>query len=174
MNRQLAVALLACFLPLLGASPAAACSCVDMLYNEPEEAFEKSSLVFLGHVLSVEVVELPRVVHTKKGHAYVPSQSMTRKAVVTFRVERDWKGESPRTYTILAGAPPDDPIPAGHILVSCEAHFEEGGTYLVFASGTYPEANSCTPTRGAEPNDPFVERLNKHVLSRARVPQPAN
>jgi hypothetical protein len=99
---------------------------------------------------------------------------MGRKGVVKFRVLKDWRGQSPKEYVILAGAPPESPLPDGRVTVDCQQHFQVGKMYLVFASGIYPEADPCAPTKEFDPDDPYIKRLDHHSSKTRSARPPAN
>ncbi len=143
--------------------PLHACSCLEYL-TEPGEALEKSGLVFVGLVVGIEVVSLPVVVYsTNESGAFVPSQIMKRRAIVTLRPSREWKGDRAKEYRVLAGAPSQEPLPPGQILVDCDVHLEVGHEYLVFASEGYPEVSPCTPTGPLERSSETLAALDRYT-----------
>ena len=167
-NKQVLVLVL--FVTLSG-STAFACSCVEYLV-EPGEALQKSALVFSGQVVDVRSIELPKITFIKGVTGeFVPAQHMERRGIYTFRVIQSWKGEAAKEYTIIAGAPPEKPLPLGMILADCDAHFAKGGEYVVFTTDGYPEANPCAPT-GVLRAD-VVRDMNR-LRSKARSTAPPN
>jgi hypothetical protein len=140
-----------------------ACSCAEYL-TDPVQALRKSAPVFAGEVVSVEEIKLPVVVYTRGPDGrLVPSQSMDRKAIVTLRAIKEWKGDGAREYVILAGPPPASPLPPGMIVADCEEHLEVGKRYLVFAGGHYPEANPCAPTGELQAKGKEATALDRHA-----------
>src|ERR1700730_4839928 len=124
-----------------------ACSCVEYL-TDPVEALEKSSLVFVGEVLSVSVVTVPVITYFKSDAGeMVPSQYMERKGVVILKAIQEWKGSGSKEYVVLAGAPPVTPLPKGEVVVDCEEHLELGQQYLIFVNQSgFAEVDPCAPT----------------------------
>ena len=138
------------------------CTCVRPM--DPLEAFSKAALVFAGEVVSVEMVNLPVVVYTKRSDGrLVPSQSMGRKAVVTLRAIKEWKGDHASEYVVLAGAPLSPPPPGMMWIVDCDLHLDLGRRYLVFAEGHFPEANPCGPTGELDARGAVVAALDKQA-----------
>jgi hypothetical protein len=128
------------------AKPVQACSCAEYL-TEAKEALAHSGLVFAGQVEKISVVVLPRVVYSQDEKGQLrPSAFLERRALVVFKVEKDWKAHGNERYTVLAGAPPEQPLKEGQVLVDCDVHFEVGKHYLVFTTDGYPDANPCAPT----------------------------
>jgi hypothetical protein len=142
---------------------ATACSCLDLY--DLRHAVAKSDLVFSGEVERVGIVELPEVLYSENASGeWVPSQHMVRKGVVTLRTLHEWKGNHAVRYTILAGAPPETPLPPGLIVADCERHLEIGHPYLIYATEGYPEADWCLPTTELERAGEQIDELN--ALSR--------
>lgn len=90
-----------------------------------------------------------------------------------FRVIQSWKGEPAKEYTILAGAPPEKPLPPGMIIADCDVHFEKGGEYLVFTTDGYAEANACAPTGTLQKSADMVRALDQ-LRTKARNNTPPN
>ena len=160
-------ALIAVVLLTMFPSAARSCSCFEYL-TEPAEQLKESGLVFTGTVVSVTVVTLPRLVYSEENGEFVPSQFMDQRAVVTLRTTREWKGNGSATYTVLAGAPPDPPLPAGYVVFDCEQHLDVGKEYLVFATEGYPEASSCALGGLVEERSEAIEALDAYVKKNAK------
>ena len=168
-NRLLMLALLV----TLGCPTAFACSCVEYLVDAPE-ALQKSALVFSGQVVDVRSIDLPKIVFIKDGSGeFVPVQHLERRGIYTFRVIQSWKGEPAKEYTILAGAPPEKPLPPGMIIADCDVHFEKGGEYLVFTTDGYAEVNACAPTGTLQKSADMVRALDQ-LRTKARNNTPPN
>jgi len=153
---------------------ATACSCVEYL-TDPVEALGKSSLVFAGEVVSVDVVTIPEISYSEdKSGAMVPSSSMQRKGVVTLRTLKEWKGDGSKEYTVLAGAPPVTPLPKGWVMVDCEEHLEVGQQYLIFVDRYgYAEVNPCAPTSELQKAKDQVAALDRHATAKQATPTPS-
>jgi len=118
---------------------------------------------------SIEVVRLPLVTYVKNEQGVlIPGQHMERRAIVTLRTLRVWKGEQTEEYQILAGAPPESPLTPGLIVVDCQQHLEVGKRYLIFATDGYPEADPCAPTGELDKSDSVITALDRYLALRKR------
>jgi hypothetical protein len=166
--RMFRVLLLVACIGFLEAQPAIACSCVEYL-NDPIEALAKSSLVFAGEVVSVEVISLPRI--TYFNNEPEPHQFMERKALVTLRTIKEWKGAGSTKYVVLAGAPPVTPLARGEVIVDCEEHLELGQKYLIFVEQYgYAEVNPCAPTSELQWASKAVATLDRSSAAKRSGP----
>lgn len=117
----------------LPAPPVLACSCPPP--PPPKEAMEKSTAVFSGKVLKVEVDEAKH------------------QRTVTIEVERAWKGMDRKTVVITTGS--NDGI--------CGYNFQKDRSYLVYADGEDGKlsTNICTRTKGIEQAKMDIEALGE-------------
>ena len=150
LNKQkLVISFVICILS--GAAKVFACGCVSMPNESVSDAVkyaaEQSTMVFAGKVIGFEY---------RKG---IPNQYMeSRKKdlgkdfeyetkVVKFQVARWWKGEA-TTEVVLATDETKNSDGTGSGS-SCDYHFQEGETYLVYAYGKGSElrTHTCARTR---------------------------
>jgi hypothetical protein len=88
-----------------------------------EREFAVSSAVFVGTIIATEVQEGVELIGTQ--------------TVATFSVERTWKGTSGRAIRVAT--------PGGdHVIFSTGLSFKSGERYVVFASGPFPSAITCS------------------------------
>lgn len=104
---------------LVAAQPALACSCAPA--PGPQEALNQAAAVFTGTVVSIQPSENPL------GY------------LVTFRVERTWKGTQCREVTVFTGQGDFD----------CGYPFQSGQSYLVYADRSKGQlaTNICSRTK---------------------------
>ena len=152
--------LLALFLADAVPSPTSACSCLPY-YSNASEALPDSKWVFTGKVVSIQIVTVPTTIYSEENGTLVPSVTMRRQALVTLETIEEWKGDGSSKYIVVAGAPPDPPLPEGMVLVNCELKLDVDKTYLVFAMGDPPAAGYCTPTTGLENAKDLIRELNQ-------------
>ncbi len=150
LNKQKIVLLFAICL-LLGASKVLACGCIsdpnESVSDTVKYATEQSTMVFAGKVIGFEY---------RKG---IPNQYMeSRKKdlgkdfeyetkVVRFQAERWWKGEATtEVFLVTDETKNSDGTGSGS---SCDYHFKEGESYLVYAYGKEGElrTHACARTR---------------------------
>lgn len=126
---------------VFGSLAAYACTCAD---PSQRERFRKANSVFLGEVLEFQEFQ--------KGEPAFKDFFFYR---VTFKVERQWKGERHRTMTALAGF--DEPGMCGDLDLSV------GRRILVYAErdqGYLLIGRDCGPNRYADYADAEIKNLN--------------
>ncbi len=136
---------------LLSATKVFACGCPssssESVSDKVKYAIKQSTMIFAGKVVGFEY---------RKG---IPNQYMeSRKKdsgknieyetlIVKFQVERWWKGEATtEVFLVTDKTKNSDGTGSGS---SCDYHFEEGESYLVYAYGKENElrTNSCSRTQ---------------------------
>ena len=167
LNKQkLVISFFICL--LLSATKVFACGCVSMPNESVSDAVkyatEQSTMIFAGKVVGFEY---------RKG---IPNQYMeSRKKdsgnnieyetlVVKFQVERWWKGEA-TTEVFLATDETKNSDGTGSGS-SCDYHFKEGETYLVYAYGKENELRTyaCARTR------PLTKTEDLKILGEGKEP----
>lgn len=150
LNKQkIAISFVVCL--LLSATEVFACGCGSMSNENMRDAVQyaskQSTMVFAGKVVGFEYCKgIPnqymesREIETGK---HVDYETKT----VKFQVERWWKGKA-TTEVFLVTDETKNPDGTG-TGSSCDYHFKEGETYLVYAYGKENElrTHACTRTR---------------------------
>ena len=120
---------------------AAACDCGYA--GAPCKAFEKTPTVFVGRVVKISTIDLK----TASGDDY-------KDRLVSFEVERSYRGLTTKTAVVLSGWNSD-----------CGYRFQEGVRYLVYAYPHSPTAklttSICTRTRPLSEASEDLEYLEK-------------
>ena len=120
---------------------AAACDCGYA--GAPCKAFEKTPTVFIGRVIGISAIDLKTV----SGDDY-------KDRLVSFEVERSYRGLTTKTAVVLSGWNSD-----------CGYRFQEGVRYLVYAYPHSPTAklttSICTRTRPLSEASEDLEYLEK-------------
>src|SRR5215467_5622602 len=133
--------LLAALVWVLVPLSAAACDCGYV--GAPCKAFEKTPTVFVGRVVKISTIDLK----TASGDDY-------KDRLVSFEVERSYRGLTTKTAEVLSGWNSD-----------CGYRFQEGVRYLVYAYPHSPTAklttSICTRTRPLSEASVDLEYLDK-------------
>ena len=114
-------------LSLVMARPLQACTCEDMKWTG-QMALQEHAIVFVGTATDVK----PPYLEFQNG---VPRRAVT---LVTFHIQKSWKGVADSTITVRTGAGGGD----------CSYEFKPGRQYAVFATlwNHNPRTTICTPT----------------------------
>ncbi len=138
------------------------CSCLPIYVNATEAA-EAATFVFSGEVTEIETVTIPTTRYWDEDGELVPHVFMEKFGLVTLRVLKEWKGGGAGFYQVLAGAPPDEPLPPDMVIVDCKVHFDVGKKYLVFAHGRFPEADYCMPNAELKDSKETIKELDENA-----------
>jgi hypothetical protein len=136
---------------LLSATEVFACSCVSIPNEDVNDAVQNaakhSTMVFAGKVVGFEYRKgIPNQYlesHEKDSGKHNDYETK----VVKFQVERWWKGEATTEAFLVTDETKNSD---GIVTVSsCDYHFKEGESYLVYAYGKENElrTHACTRTR---------------------------
>ncbi len=136
---------------LLSAAEVFACGCVsspdESISDAVKYATEKSTMIFAGKVVGFEYRKgIPNQYMEslkKDSGKHVDYETM----IVKFQVERWWKGEATtEVFLVTDETKNSDGTGSGS---SCDYHFKEGESYLVYAYGKENElrTHACTRTR---------------------------
>ncbi len=135
----------------LSAAKVSACGCIylpdEVISDAVNNAVKQSTMVFAGKVIGFEFRKgIPKhymVSRDKDADTQIDYETL----IVKFQVERWWKGEAAKEiFLITDEIKNSDGTGSGS---SCDYHFKEGESYLVYAYGKDGELRTyaCTRTR---------------------------
>lgn len=150
LNKQRIVILFVICL-LLSATEVFACRCIsspdESVGDAVKYASEKSTMIFAGKVVGFEYRKgIPnRYMESLKKD--LGKQIDYETMVVKFQVERWWKGEATTEVFLVTDETKNSDGTGSNS--SCDYHFKEGESYLVYADGKENElrTHACTRTR---------------------------
>ena len=150
LNKQkLVISFVICL--LLSATKVFACGCPgspdESLNDAVKYATEQSTVIFAGKVIGFEYRKGIPNEYMESLKKYLGKDFEYETKVVKFQVERWWKGEA-TTEVFLATDETKNSDGTGSGS-SCDYHFKEGETYLVYANGKGNElrTHACARTR---------------------------